>query len=37
MKDLLKREMITAEDLLEELRREFRAVCNPTTRTLSKQ
>lgn len=28
--------MLTADDLLEELRKEFRAVCNPTTRTLSK-
>jgi hypothetical protein len=36
VKDLLKKEILNADDLLEELRKEFRAVCNPTTRTLGK-
>ena len=36
IKDFLKKEMLSADELLEELRKEFRAVCNPTTRTLSK-
>lgn len=37
LKDILKKEMLQAEDLLEELRREFRMVCNPATRVLSKE
>lgn len=37
VKDLLKREMLQADELLDELRREFRLVCNPTTRMLSKE
>ena len=36
MKDMLKKEMLSAQDLLEELRKEFRLVCNPSTRCLSK-
>ena len=36
MKDLLKKEMLTAEDLIEELRKEFRAVCS-SSRQLGKE
>ncbi|CAD8196479.1 unnamed protein product [Paramecium pentaurelia] len=37
VKDILKKELLQADDLLEDLRREFRQVCNPTTRMLSKE
>jgi Ca2+-binding EF-hand superfamily protein len=37
VKDMLKKEMLNAGDLLEELRKEFRAVCNPITRSLGKE
>ena len=37
MKDILRKEMLQADDLLEEIRKEFRLVCNPSTRVLSKE
>ena len=29
LKDFLKKEMLNSDELLEEIRKEFRAVCNP--------